>query len=122
MTERGRIYRWPRNRSFGDAKARPVVVIAPDAATLRTRRWVVVALSSDPRLKDHPLTVAFPATTTNGLSQTSFAMAWLPTTVAAEQLEGPIGRIDRDQLALVLRTLRLALDLDMEEPWHSDGA
>jgi hypothetical protein len=85
---------------------------------------VVVALSSDPRLKDHPLTVALPATTTNGLSQTSFAMAWLPTTVAAEQLEGPIGRIDidRDQLALVLRTLRLALDLDMEEPWHSDGA
>jgi len=99
-----------------------VVVIAPDAATLRTRRWVVVALSSDPRLKDHPLTVALPATTTNGLSQTSFAMAWLPTTVAAEQLEGPIGRIDRDQLALVLRTLRLALDLDMEESWRQEGA
>jgi len=122
MTERGRIYRWPRNRSFGDSKARPVVVIAPDAATLRTRRWVVVPLSSDPRLKDHPLTVTFPATTTNGLAQTSVAMAWLPTTVAAEQLEGPIGRIDRDQLTLVLRILRLALDLEMEEPWHSDGA
>jgi hypothetical protein len=64
------------------------------------RRWVVVPLSSDPRLKDHPLTVAFPATTTNGPAQTTFAMAWLPTTVAAEQLEGPIGRIDRDQLNL----------------------
>jgi mRNA-degrading endonuclease toxin of MazEF toxin-antitoxin module len=120
MPERGRIYRWPRKRSFGDAKARPVVVIAPDAATLRTRRWVVVPLSSDPRLRDHPLTVPFPATTTNGLAQISFAMAWMPTTLAAEQLEGPIGRIDRDQLALVLQTLRRALDLDMEEPWHSE--
>lgn len=99
-----------------------MIVIAPDAATLRTRRWGVVALSSDPRLKDHPLTVAIPATKTSGLARDSFAMAWLPTTVAAEQLEGPIGRIERDQLALVLRTLRLALDLEMEEPWHSDGA
>lgn len=69
---------------------------------------MVVALSSDPRLKDHPLTVALPAEKTNGLAQTSFAMAWLPTTVAAEQLEGPIGRIDGDK--------------PMEEPWHSEGA
>ncbi|MFM7266706.1 MAG: hypothetical protein ACKOZW_14170, partial [Cyanobium sp.] len=30
---RGRVYQWPRNRSFGDGKPRPVVVIAPDAAT-----------------------------------------------------------------------------------------
>ena len=33
MAERGRIYLWSRNRSFGDGKPRPVVVIAPDAAT-----------------------------------------------------------------------------------------
>jgi len=36
MAERGRIYLWPRNRSFGDGKPRPVVVIAPDAATRLT--------------------------------------------------------------------------------------
>ena len=40
MAERGRLYLWPRNRSFGDSKARPVVVIAPDAATRHGRRWV----------------------------------------------------------------------------------
>ena len=37
MAERGRLYLWPRNRSFGDSKARPVVVIAPDAATRHGR-------------------------------------------------------------------------------------
>jgi hypothetical protein len=62
------------------------------------------------------------ATTTNGLAQTSLAMALFPTTVAAEQLEGSIGSIDRGQLALVFQTLRLALELDMEEPWRSEGA
>lgn len=31
MAERGRLYLWPRNRSFGDSKARPVLVIAPDS-------------------------------------------------------------------------------------------
>ena len=57
MAERGRIYRWPRNRSLGDAKARPVIVIAPDAATEVMERWVVVPISSDPRLEAHPLAV-----------------------------------------------------------------
>jgi mRNA-degrading endonuclease toxin of MazEF toxin-antitoxin module len=57
MAERGRIYRWARNRSMGGAKARPVIVIAPDAATAVMERWVVVPISSDPRLEAHPLAV-----------------------------------------------------------------
>jgi hypothetical protein len=27
MAERGRVYLWPHNRSFGDGKPRPVVVL-----------------------------------------------------------------------------------------------
>jgi len=54
MAERGRIYRWARNRSLGDAKARSVIVIAPDAATQLLERWVVVPISSaaQPRAGD----------------------------------------------------------------------
>ena len=93
QSERGRIYRWPRNRAFGDSKPRPVLVISPDAATRRSQRWVVVPLSSDPRLSG----VAF--------------------TVDRSQLDGPIGRVSEAELRLVLNTLSAALDLEMVEPW-----
>ena len=55
MAERGRLYLWPRNRSFGDSKARPVVVIAPDAATRHGRRWVVLPLTTEAQLASNPL-------------------------------------------------------------------
>ena len=77
MAERGRIYRWARNRSMGDAKARPVIVIAPDAATEVLERWVVVPISSDRRLKDHPLAVPLSPGQGTGLERNSFAMAWI---------------------------------------------
>ena len=118
--ERGRLYRWPRNRAFGDSKQRPVLVIAPDAATSQSRRWVVVPLSSDPRLTNHPLAVPLPADASTGLDQPSHAMAWLPTTVDRDQLAGPMGRTSPKILKAVLTALTSALDLTMLEPWQGD--
>jgi len=121
MAERGRIYRWARNRSIGDAKARPVIVIAPDAATAVLERWVVVPISSDPRLKAHALAVPIcPDGGGSGLERSSFAMAWLPTTVLREQLQGPIGRSDAEVVRQVLLTMARALDLSMQEAWNED--
>jgi len=120
MAERGRIYRWARNRSMGDAKARPVIVIAPDAATAVMERWVVVPISSDPRLEAHPLVVPIRADEASGLERSSFAMAWLPTTVVREQLQGPIGRSDVAVVRQVLLAMARALDLSMQEAWSED--
>ncbi len=120
MAERGRLYLWPRNRSFGDSKPRPVLVIAPDAATSRSQRWVVLPLSTDPRLEGNPLAFPVDPSPTNGLRQRSYVMTWLPTTVVADQLEGPLGRFASSQLAMVLRSLAEALDLQQLEPWQED--
>ena len=120
MAERGRIYRWARNRSRGDAKARPVIGIAPDAATAVLERWVVVPISSDPRLEAHPLAVPISPDWERGLATNSFAMAWLPTTVLREQLQGPIGRSDVAVVRQVLLTMARALDLSMQEAWSED--
>ena len=87
MAERGRLYRWPRNRSFGDSKPRPVLVIAPDAATRHGRRWVVLPLSTESGLAASPLAYRLDPTQANGLEDTSFVMAWQPTTVLAEALQ-----------------------------------
>ena len=116
--QRGRLYRWPRNRSFGDSKPRTVLVIAPDAATTQAQRWVVVPLSSDARLADHPLAVPLAAGDPHGLDHTSYAMAWLPTTVDRDQLAGPLGRVAPSTLQAVLAAISRALDLDMLEPWQ----
>jgi len=120
MAERGRIYRWARNPSMGDAKARPVIVIAPDAATAVMERWVVVPISSDPRLEAHPLAVPISPDGESGLARSSFAMAWLPTTVLRQQLQGPIGRSDVAVVRQVLLTMARALDLSMQEAWNED--
>ena len=120
MAERGRIYRWARNRSMGDAKARPVIVIAPDAATEVLERWVVVPISSDPRLEAHPLAVPLSPWEGSGLERSSVAMAWLPTTVLRQQLQGPIGRSDAELVRRVLLAMALALDLSMQEAWGED--
>ena len=118
MAERGRIYCWPRNRDLGDSKTRPVLVIAPDAATNCSGRWVVVPISSDPRLEHQPLAVALPVNPDTGLNQQSYAMAWQPTTVLRQQLDGPLGRVTAEQLSMVLQALATALDVAMLEPWQ----
>lgn len=120
MAERGRIYCWPRNRDLGDSKTRPVLVISPDAATSCSARWVVVPISSDPRLSEQPLAIALPGSADTGLKQQSYAMAWQPTTVLRQQLAGPIGRIKPELLRTVLQVMSTALDLSMLEPWQ-DG-
>ena len=120
--ERGRIYRWPRNRSFGRRKPRPVLVISPEAATSQSQRWVVVPLSSDPRLERLPLAIALEPDQANGLMQTSYAMGWMPTAVERSQLGEPIGRVSEAQLKLVLQTLITALDLTLQEPWRLEPA
>ena len=127
MAEQGRIYRWARNRSLGDAKARPVIVIALDAATAVLERWVVVPISSDPRLEAHPLAVPLSPQEGSGLERTSFAMSWfamswLPTTVLRQELQGPIGRSAPEVVRQVLLTMARALDLSMQEAWSEAGA
>ena len=119
--QRGRLYTWPRNRAFGDSKARPVLVIAPDAATRSSNRWVVVPISTDARLAGNPLAVPLAATAQTGLDQPSHAIAWLPTSVAREQLAGPLGRISPAELKAVLGALHTALDLAMDEPWQPES-
>jgi len=121
MAERGKLYLWPRNRSFGDSKPRPVVVIAPDAATRHGRRWVVLPISTEAELATNQLAFPLAATSNNGLRQTSFVMTWLPTTVHADQLEGPIGRLSAKEVAAIAAALIGALDLSCLEPWHLDG-
>ena len=69
-----------------------MVVIAPDVATRHGRRWVVLPLSSEADLASNPLAYPLAASATNGLRQASFVMTWLPTTVHADQLQGPLGR------------------------------
>jgi mRNA-degrading endonuclease toxin of MazEF toxin-antitoxin module len=121
MAERGRLYLWPRNRSFGDSKARPVVVIAPDAATRHGRRWVVLPLTTEAQLASNPLAYPLAASATNGLRQPSFVMTWLPTTVHADQLQGPLGRLTPADLAAIAAAVIQALDLQCSEPWQPDS-
>lgn len=92
MAERGRVYLWPRNRSFGDGKPRLVVVIAPDAATRHGRRWVVVPLSTLAALASNPL---------------------------ACPLQGPLGRLTPADLAAIAAAMIQALDLHCLEPWQA---
>ena len=121
MAERGRLYLWPRNRSFGDSKARRVVVIAPDAATRHGRRWVVLPLTTEAQLASNPLAYPLAPSATNGLRQASFVMTWLPTTVHADQLQGPFGRLTPADLAAIATAVIQALDLQGLEPWQPDS-
>ncbi|HBH74277.1 MAG TPA: hypothetical protein DDY43_12790 [Synechococcales bacterium UBA10510] len=86
MAERGRLCLWPRNRSFGDSKARPVVVVAPYAATRHGRRWVVLSLSTEAQFASNHLAHPLAPSATNGRRQTSYVITWLPTTVYADHL------------------------------------
>jgi hypothetical protein len=81
---------------------------------------VVLPLSSDPRLAASPLAWRLAANQANGLKQPSFVMTWLPTTVASDLLEGPLGRVTPEELAAILILVAQALDLRMEEPWSQD--
>jgi hypothetical protein len=57
---------------------------------------------------------------TNGLRQVSFVMTWLPTTVHADQLQGPLGRLTSADVAAIAAAVIKALDLQCLEPWQSD--
>lgn len=118
MAERGRLYRWPRNRSFGDSKSRPVLVLAPDAATTHGHRWVVLPLSTEPGLAANPLAYRLDPTEANGLGEASFVMAWQPTTVLSQSLQGPIGRLTAADVAAIAALVIEALDLRCFEPWQ----
>ena len=107
MAERGRLYLWPRNRSFGDSKARPVVVIAPDAATRHGRRWVVLPLTTEAQLASNPLAYPLAPSST--------------TTVHADQLQGPLCRLTPADLAAIAAAVIQALDLKCSEPWQPDS-
>jgi hypothetical protein len=78
MSERGRLYLWPRN----------------------------------------PLAYPLAPSATNGLRQASFVMTWLPTTVHADQLQGPLGRLTAADVATIAATVIQALDLQGLEPWQ----
>ncbi len=105
MPERGSLYRWPRSRSFGDTKARPVLVISPEAAH-----------AGSTRLEGHLLAVALDPTPANGLQQRSYAMTWHPTSLDRINLDGPLGRLTPEQLSMVLERIAAALDLTLQEP------
>ena len=121
MAERGRLYLWPRNRSLGDSKARPVLVIAPDVATRHSRRWVVLPLSTEQRLGSNPLAYMLEPSPTNGLRQASFVMTWLPTAVHADQLQGPLGRLAAGELKAITAAVFQSLDLHCQEPWQPNA-
>ena len=121
MAERGRIDFWPRNRSFGDGKPRPVVVIAPDVATRHGRRWVVLTLSTTAELANNSLAYSLVACAANRLRVLSYVMTWLPTTVHADHLQGPLGRISAADLKDIAAGMVASLDLHCLEPWQADG-
>jgi hypothetical protein len=55
------------------------------------------------------------------LRQASFVMTWLPTTVHADQLQGPLGRLTPADLAAIAAVVIQALDLKCSEPWQPDS-
>ncbi len=55
----------------------------------------------------------------NGLRLPSYAMSWLPTTVHADQLQGPLGRLTPADLAAIAAAMIQALDLRCLEPWQA---
>ena len=121
MAERCRLYLLPCNRSFGECKARPVLVIAPVVATRHSRSWVVLPLSTEQRLGGNPLAHMLEPSPTNGLRQASFVMTWLPTAVHADQLQGPLGRLAAGELKAITAAVIQSLDLHCQEPWQSNG-
>ena len=116
--QRGRLHRWPCNRAFGDSKPRAVLVIAPDAATRHGRRWVVLPLSTEPALAANPLAYRIVPDATNGLMDPSSVMTWQPTTVLADALHGPLGRLGAAELSAIASLVLQALDLTCQEPWQ----
>jgi hypothetical protein len=105
MAERGRVYLWPRNRSFGVGKPRPVVVLP---------------LSTTAELANNPLAYPLVPSAANGLRLLSYVMTWLPTTVHADHLQGPLGRISAAELKDIATGMVASLDLQCLEPWQPD--
>ncbi|MCP9848703.1 hypothetical protein [Cyanobium sp. Morenito 9A2] len=74
-------------------------------------------LSRDPRLEGQLLAVALEPSPANGLQHHVYAMTWHPTTVDGTNLDGPLGRLTPEQLAMALERIATALDLTLQEPW-----
>lgn len=121
MAERGRLDLWPRNCSVGDSRAHPVVVIAPDAATRHGRRWVLLPISSEAQLAANPLAYRLAPSANSGLRHQIFVMTWLPTTVQADQLQSPLGRLTEIQVAAIAAAMIHSLDLPCLESWQADA-
>ena len=60
------------------------------------------------------------ASPANGLQQTSYVMSWLPTTVHADQLMGPLGRLTAAELQAIAAMVIQSLDLHCLESWQHD--
>ncbi len=75
-------------------------------------------MSSEPGLAASPLAYRLDPTEVNGLQHTSFVMAWQPTTVLAEALQGPVGRLAASDVAAIAALVIEALDLRCHEPWQ----
>lgn len=97
------------------------MVIDPDAATRHGRRWVVLPLSTEAQLASNPLAHPLAPSAANGLRQTSYVMTWLPTSVHADHLQGPLGRLTAAEVAAITAAVIEALDLRVLEPWQSDS-
>ena len=69
-------------------------------------------------LANHPLADALPPSATNGLRVWSDVMTWLPTTVQADQLQGPLGRISSAELRAIAAGMVEALALQCLDPWQ----
>jgi hypothetical protein len=48
-------------------------------------------------------------------------MTWLPTTVQADQLQSPLGRLTEIQVAAIAAAMIHSLDLPCLEPWQADA-
>ena len=96
------------------------MVIAPDAATRHGRRWVVLPLSTEAQLASNPLAHPLAPSAANGLRQTSYVMTWLPTTVHADHLQGPLGSLTAAEVAAITAAVIESLDLRAFEPWQID--
>lgn len=79
---------------------------------------MVLPLTTEPGLSANPLAYRLEPSPANGLEGTSFVMAWLPTTVLAESLQGPVGRLGAAQVAAIAELVIQALDLTCLEPWQ----
>ena len=75
-------------------------------------------MSTEPGLSANPLAYRLDPSPSNVLESSSFVMAWLPATVLADALHGPVGRLAAAQVAAIAALVIQALDLTCLEAWQ----